>query len=179
VTGNNALPAVLAGIFDHNASYVSLIWASKSSGDREGFAVILDLAPFLRSLEGAIPVSPAGGFGRGKAPPIYVKTQPRITGIPGGNRAAREAVIRHERDGVALPPGKWFNRRDLEFPHVDESVEFRGGTIPLKVWDTPYRVRYGSLHVSLHACGISQSRWTPLHVDDLPEFVEAYNWPKF
>lgn len=179
VTGNNALPAVLAGIFDHGASYHSLIWASRKSGDREGWAVMLDLAPHLREIRGAIPVSPSGGFGRGKAPAIYIKTQPRLSGIPGGNKAARRAVQAFEQSGTPLPPGKWYTRKDLDFPHVAESVDFRGGSIPLKVWENPYTVRYGSLHVSLHACGITQSDWTPMDAADLPAFVEAHNWGAF
>jgi len=179
VTGNNALPAVLSGIFDHGASYVSLVWASRSSDDTEGWAIMLDLAPYLRRISGSIPVSPDGGFGRGNAPAIYVKTQPRVSGIPGGNAAARRAVERFERDGVPLPPGKWYTRRDLAFPHVDESLPFRGEEIPLRVWENPYTVRYGSLHVSLHACGVRQEDWIQMSAADLPAFVESYNWPDF
>ena len=147
-----------------------LFFASEDTEDGEpsedGYAVFVNVAPFIRE-HGCVPIS-TEGYGRGQAPPCYVAlSSRRITGVPGGNKAASKAVQAHETMGLPLPPGKWYKRAHNFKPGFDDKGRF---------WSKPYAVHYSELRFSLSACGIKREHWKRVNLSDIARFVDSHDW---
>lgn len=146
-TGNvGTLDALLEGI-NNGVALPTVVFASEN--DENGDAVPDGLALVLDLgpvLRGEIPFAPEGGFGKGEAPDAYFRWS-----------SARSS-------GKA---GKHFAREEWSFPCVDEQG---------RRWVAPDRVQYSELVCSLSSLGIRRGDWTPVHVNQLPAFVETMNW---
>jgi hypothetical protein len=144
-TGNPETVASLIDAVKNGASYATLFFASKGNSEK-GYALCADLAPYIRQF-GVAPIEdyPIGGYGRGKAPPFYVKwSRPRPSGVKRLQRARNagipvdETII--ENDGVRYGPG----------------------------W-----IQYSEFTMSLAALGVRRSTWNAgVNVNSLPLFLD-------
>lgn len=95
-------------------------------------------------------ITPIGGgpYPKGKAPPCYFRwSSPRKTG-ESGNGAARD-------------------REFLAYPHVDEQG---------RLWESPTKVCYQELTISLSTLGYKRKDWIPCNVNELAGMIDAADW---
>lgn len=149
-TGNRrTLDAILEGA-NNGHSFPTLVFASPNledgSPDPEGLAIFLDLAVVLR--QGVTPIEdyPEGGYGKGRAPLAYMKWS-----------AARKSGTK----------GKGESRAHMCAGFIDQNGNR---------WESPTKVSYPELVVSLSQFGIRRDSWERVHVQELPEFLENYDW---
>jgi hypothetical protein len=144
-TGNPETVAGIVSAVKAGAPYATCFFASRSKQER-GCVIFADLAPAIRA-HGIVGITdyPAGGFGRGKAPPFYVKwSSPRPSGVK-----RIEAMRRH-----GIP--------------VDEKERVIDGVI-----HGPGYFRYPELTISLSALGVRRSSWYPgVHVNSIPLLLD-------
>jgi len=169
----SGLDSTISGIVDaamRGSAIPIVLFASENDGDGspsdQGFAVFFDAAPFIREY-GCVPTT-LEPFKNGQAPPVYCKlTSRKISGVPGGTKAAREAVQAYEQYGLPLPRGKWERRAE----GFEKGFDAKG-----RYWSSPYGVHYTEVRISLSACGIKRANWVPMNLGDLPQFIEKNDW---
>jgi hypothetical protein len=166
-TGNSVTPAIIRAILDTGCRWDLLFIA----GDpKQEFVKVLmmDIGERIREVQNSIRVRDS----QGDAAPFFVKlSDTRISG------ASRDDIRAFERFGVPLPAGKsWSKRAHFDFPHAEDPFTYKNETIPGRVWETPYKVRYAQLCVSLYRLGIRQNDWATVHRSEIPGIVASYDF---
>lgn len=147
-TGNPDTLAALCQGLCAGAALPTLLFCSRNdpAGDPEPEGVAL-FVDVGPIIRGGIADIENGPYARGQAPPAYFKWS---SGRACGGKSKGDAA-----------------RGELEFPHVDSQG---------RKWLNPSRVCYPELVVSLASLGIRRDSWTPIHVRDIPKFLESQNW---
>ena len=166
-TGNAVTPAIIRAILDMGCRW-DLLFIAGAKDSEYVRVLFLDIGERIRACQDGISVR----TGKGNTDPFFVKlSDTRISG------AYRHEIEAFESYGKPLPAGKsWQKRANWDFPHAEDPFEYNGVSIPGKVWETPYKVRYAQLCVSLYRLGIRQNDWAMVRRDEVPAMVSGYDF---